>query len=59
MAFFSSLFTSLNNNDINYMILNNTLPFPDTDFCNYAFIDNLLFLNTITAKSLDSGSSPE
>jgi len=36
MAFFSSLFTSLNNNDINYMILNNTLPFPDTDFCNYA-----------------------
>jgi hypothetical protein len=40
MAFFSSLFTSLNNNGINYMILNNTLPFPDTDFCNYASIFN-------------------
>jgi hypothetical protein len=35
-AFFSTLFTSLNNYAINYMILNNNLLFLDTVFCNYA-----------------------
>ena len=41
MTFFSSLFTSLNYNDINYMILINNLLFTDTDFCNYAQKDVL------------------
>jgi len=52
-AFFSTLFTSLNNYAINYMILNNNLLFLDTVFCNYASFSSLRIASSKIYTKLD------